>query len=337
MASVKLNPKTILGIKENSTALEALDTTEVFDILNINNTTVGNVLTSDNLGLIGIGVDPPTRLLHVQGNVTGNTAPSTDIQFDSSQTSGGGASAVPTTMIVTGDVTGGTFAECKGIYSILTNLTTLGSYNAIDGTVGVNHNGGVGIGVNGTSQLDAADNTNTISIGVRAVSTVGASGTPGTGVGIGIQAFATDGALNINGLFGLGDTSGDNGTTNFRGYITDGADVGEVTMSVDDVNDEFLVNATDTKIDGLAIQLRDTGGASSFKIRNSSGTDVASMSSSGVITTSTVVILGSYTVATLPAQSAGSLIYVSDETGGATLAFSDGTNYRRVQDRAIVA
>jgi hypothetical protein len=32
-----------------------------------------------------------------------------------------------------------------------------------------------------------------------------------------------------------------------------------------------------------------------------------------------------------------SLIYVYDETGGATLAFSDGTNWRRVQDRAIVS
>jgi hypothetical protein len=32
-----------------------------------------------------------------------------------------------------------------------------------------------------------------------------------------------------------------------------------------------------------------------------------------------------------------SLIYIYDETGGATLAFSDGTNWRRVQDRAIVS
>ena len=47
----------------------------------------------------------------------------------------------------------------------------------------------------------------------------------------------------------------------------------------------------------------------------------------------------SYTVATVP--SAGSfsagLIYVSDETGGAVLAFSDGTDWRRVTDRAIVS
>lgn len=52
------------------------------------------------------------------------------------------------------------------------------------------------------------------------------------------------------------------------------------------------------------------------------------------------VRIPSYTVATLPnvppAQSP-SLIYVSDETGGAVVAFSDGTNWRRVTDRAIVS
>ena len=47
----------------------------------------------------------------------------------------------------------------------------------------------------------------------------------------------------------------------------------------------------------------------------------------------------SYTVATLPTASSytNHIVYVSDETGGATLAFSDGTNWRRVQDRAVVS
>lgn len=45
----------------------------------------------------------------------------------------------------------------------------------------------------------------------------------------------------------------------------------------------------------------------------------------------------SYTVATLPTAIAGGVIYVSDETGGAVLAFSDGTNWRRVTDRAIAS
>jgi hypothetical protein len=45
-----------------------------------------------------------------------------------------------------------------------------------------------------------------------------------------------------------------------------------------------------------------------------------------------------YTVATLPsAETAGQVIYVSNEAGGAVIAFADGTNWRRVTDRAIVS
>lgn len=49
--------------------------------------------------------------------------------------------------------------------------------------------------------------------------------------------------------------------------------------------------------------------------------------------------LQSYTVANLPDASEleAHVLYVSDESGGATLAFSDGTNWLRVQDRAVVS
>ena len=49
--------------------------------------------------------------------------------------------------------------------------------------------------------------------------------------------------------------------------------------------------------------------------------------------------LTGYTVATLPTASTnlGRTIFVSDETGGAVTAFSDGTNWRRTTDRAIVS
>lgn len=52
-----------------------------------------------------------------------------------------------------------------------------------------------------------------------------------------------------------------------------------------------------------------------------------------------VALLKSYAKAALPAASSfpGGMIYVSDEAGGATPAFSDGTNWRRVADRAIVS
>lgn len=46
----------------------------------------------------------------------------------------------------------------------------------------------------------------------------------------------------------------------------------------------------------------------------------------------------SYTVTTLPsATPVGLWIFVTNETGGAVPAFSDGTNWRRVTDRAVVA
>lgn len=45
----------------------------------------------------------------------------------------------------------------------------------------------------------------------------------------------------------------------------------------------------------------------------------------------------SFTVATLPPQKTGRIIYVSDASGGATLAFSDGTNWRRTSDLTVVS
>ena len=52
-----------------------------------------------------------------------------------------------------------------------------------------------------------------------------------------------------------------------------------------------------------------------------------------------ITILHSYTVATLPTVPAtgSASIFVSDESGGAVMAFSDGTNWRRSTDRAIVS
>lgn len=50
-------------------------------------------------------------------------------------------------------------------------------------------------------------------------------------------------------------------------------------------------------------------------------------------------VLVAYTVAGVPAAAdyTGGTIFVSNESGGAVLAFSDGTNWRRVTDRAIIS
>jgi hypothetical protein len=56
------------------------------------------------------------------------------------------------------------------------------------------------------------------------------------------------------------------------------------------------------------------------------------------LTVADVIQLESNAAASLPsASTAGGIIYVSDDTGGPTLAFSDGTIWRRVQDRAEIS
>lgn len=49
--------------------------------------------------------------------------------------------------------------------------------------------------------------------------------------------------------------------------------------------------------------------------------------------------LAGYAVASLPDAAiwTGAVVYVSDEAGGATIAFSDGADWRRVTDRAAVS
>jgi Protein of unknown function (DUF2793) len=63
-------------------------------------------------------------------------------------------------------------------------------------------------------------------------------------------------------------------------------------------------------------------------------------SPSAALQASGAVRVGSYTVATLPAAAAsgaGAIVHVSNEVGGAVLAFSDGTSWRRVTDRIVVS
>lgn len=49
--------------------------------------------------------------------------------------------------------------------------------------------------------------------------------------------------------------------------------------------------------------------------------------------------LTSYTVAGVPKAESwtGSMIFVSDESGGAVPAFSDGLNWRRTTDRSVIS
>lgn len=67
--------------------------------------------------------------------------------------------------------------------------------------------------------------------------------------------------------------------------------------------------------------------------------DLGTITTGGILTPS-YLLLPSYTVSqlsSLTASPAGQFVYCSNESGGAVPAFSDGTNWRRVTDRAIVS
>lgn len=71
---------------------------------------------------------------------------------------------------------------------------------------------------------------------------------------------------------------------------------------------------------------------------NADGTTRLTLSTS-LLTSTLPVRVPSYTVGTVPAANAGAgqIIYISDEMGGATVAFSDGTNWKRVSDLATAS
>lgn len=104
--------------------------------------------------------------------------------------------------------------------------------------------------------------------------------------------------------------------------------------------------------DRMFLVYNNTSGAFTLTPKTSAGTGVAVRQgrwalmycdSTNIVqavlsSTTTPATVPSYTVAGVPSATiAGQIIYVSDETGGAVLAFSDGTNWRRVTDRAVVS
>ena len=110
-------------------------------------------------------------------------------------------------------------------------------------------------------------------------------------------------------------------------------------------------NTTETDVAGSSI-VRATGAGtgsatgSSYSVQTptptGTGTDQQALATrltiDNLVAKFTVPVeLPSFTVATLPTVTTNRMIIVSDETGGLVPAFSDGTNWRRVTDRAVVA
>jgi len=114
---------------------------------------------------------------------------------------------------------------------------------------------------------------------------------------------------------------------NIDGYahIAGDVSISDGYLTLNEINDPIqLINA------GL-LYTKESDGYSELHFRNDSG-NTAQLTSKGHI------LLGSYSVDDLPSPyPAGQMIYVIDDTGGAVPAFSDGDDWRRVTDRAVVS
>lgn len=109
------------------------------------------------------------------------------------------------------------------------------------------------------------------------------------------------------------------------------------TLQVSGAQSRVLLNRRDTGAPAGFVY--SAAGALQF-FNTGFNADALTLGANGLAAFAGPVRMGSYTVATVPSAAtmgAGATIYVSNEVGGPVLAFSDGTAWRRVTDRAVIA
>lgn len=237
-----------------------------------------------------------------------------------------------------------------------TTANTIGSVTIGGGTCSNASNGvgavtiqGVGRNAGASTAASGAINITTAAGGPNnsASGTAAASGaltqTIGTG---GAESGNTAGTGGAAGAWSVAGGKGGN-ATGAGGTHTGGAGT-TLTMTSGAGGDATGASGTRTGGNSGDIKLR-IGAAGTGASANGSvgavifevptGTERLRVSSTAGIVATLPVVMPSYTVATVPSAAtfARGHIWVSDESGGATGAQSDGTNWRRYSDRAIIS
>jgi hypothetical protein len=214
------------------------------------------------------------------------------------------------------------------------------SLNSIsNGTSNVNvvsSGGNVTVGIAGTSNVAVFDST-----GANITGTLGVSGNVtggnilGNGAGLtGISSFSN--VTVTGGNSAVADSIADTLTLTAGDGIAISIDATTDTITITAAGGgEIFVDGADFGTVTEAVTLSDDLGLVTEEVDAES--DLGTIVTSGLIYPEQFV-LPSFTTTTLPSASvAGAMIYVTNETGGAVPAFADGTNWRRVTDRAIVS
>jgi hypothetical protein len=242
----------------------------------------------------------------------------------------------------------GTAVLASSVGDVLTltpgdNISITGNNTSKTVTIGL-----TGISLNSIS--NGSSNVNVVSSGGNV--TVGVAGTSNVAVfsssGLAITGNITGNGAGLTGINAFSNISVTGGNSAVADSISDTLTItagSGIALVMDSSTDTLTIAASagsDIFVDGAdfgtvteIVTASDDLGLVTDAVTAES--DLGTIVTSGILYPDQLV-LPSYTTTTLPSASApGAMIYVTNESGGAVPAFSDGTNWRRVTDRAIVS
>lgn len=228
--------------------------------------------------------------------------------------------------------------------------SAIGGFSIVDGSANYSATSniyGLNYGIYTLSNGGSA-NLNLFGANIAIFEVVGQTLTAGDVTGIrtavGRDLLGTSGILNCTNATGIRINAPDNGLTATNGYglyIEDMTSLGAtittpyslyIAGGISRILGTLQTNAINA-ISAVAMNIASTT-ASAVNIARVGITTTIK----GALVVDEPVTFPSYTVAGVPSVTpAGQQIYVSNETGGAQMAFSDGTNWRRFTDRAIIS
>jgi hypothetical protein len=197
---------------------------------------------------------------------------------------------------------------------------------------------------NGTSNVNVVSSGGNVTVGVGGTGNVAVFSSGGLAITGNITGNGA-GLLGINAFSTVAVTGGNSATADSIAdtlTITAGSGIALVMDSSTDTltiavssGSEIFVDGADFGTVSEPVTVSDDLGLVTEAVTEEA--DLGALVTSGLIYPDQFV-LPSFTTTTLPSASVvGAMIYVTNESGGAVPAFADGTNWRRVTDRAIVS
>lgn len=290
------------------------------------NITAGNISATLLTGTLTTAAQPNVTSLGTLTNLNSGTISSSGNVTGANILTGGMVSAI-------GNVTGNYFI---GNGALLSGIDTTLISNGTSNVKVLGSGGNVSVGVNGTSNI-AVFNTDGIDVSGTLSATGNISGNRILGNGTQLTGINAFGNIAITGETTVSADSTSDTLRFAEGSgiaITTDAANNTITFSAAGTDSIFATGGDMGTVDEAVTSEDDLG---TVDVSASVEYDLGTIVTSGLIYPDQLV-LPIYTVSTLPTASVvASFIYVSDEAGGAVPAFSDGTNWRRVTDRAIVS